>query len=109
MKSLHLVAAFIVGAMFALIVENFVLYVAEPLLTEDTLLTTYVYSNGQVQIYAQQVTVSQAECENQRYYSHRPPLVDGQDTWVITTCESKREFERRVRRDFSAIENLPSQ
>jgi hypothetical protein len=108
MKTLRLIAAFSFGAMFALVINSFVLYLTSSR-QEDTLLTTYVYANQQVQIYAQQVTVSQADCQRHRYLTHRPPLVDGQTTWVITTCESKSEFERRVRRDFSATENVSSQ
>ena len=108
---LRFVIPFMMGAFFALIVQqSLIIYLSfnDPELDKQVMMSTYIVTNNQVQILGENTPVSLSECENFRKRLHNPPIQDGDTDWAITLCEISDTDEIDIDQDNTNTNSEPS-
>ena len=88
---LRYIFPFILGALFAMILQQSVIIYynirGDGEMPNQVIMSTYVITEGNLQIYGTGARVTYSECEKFRRRIHNPPTDDSDLNWAVTICE----------------------
>jgi hypothetical protein len=79
------------GALFAMLLQQTVIIYynvrGDSEIPNEVIMSTYVVTDGALQIYGAGSRVTYSECEKFRRRIHNPPTDDNDLNWAVTICE----------------------